>query len=138
MVDRPTPTVARSAILVIDHGSRAAEANESLGRMAELVRARLPAGSLVGIAHMEIAAPTVAEGVAALVAAGATEVVVVPYFLAPGRHSRADIPRLVDEARAAHPAVAFAITEPLGPHPLLADLVVARARPGRDDDPVAR
>ena len=77
MVDRLTPSAARSAILVIDHGSRAAEANESLGRTAELVRARLPAGSLVGIAHMELAAPTVAEGVAALVAAGATEVVVV-------------------------------------------------------------
>ena len=116
------------AVLIVDHGSRAAEANESLAAMAELVRARLPEGVIVGIAHMEIAAPTIPEGFASLVSAGATEIVVVPYFLAPGRHSRSDIPRFVDEARKLHAGVAFAMTDPLGPHALLADLVVTRLR----------
>lgn len=114
------------AVLLIDHGSRAAEANESLVVMAALVRARLPEGTRVGIAHMEIAAPTIPEGIASLVETGATEIVVVPYFLAPGRHSRSDIPRFVEEARKIHAGVTFTMTEPLGPHALLADLVVVR------------
>jgi sirohydrochlorin ferrochelatase len=115
------------AFLLVDHGSRAPEANESLVAVAELVRARVGEGVVVAHAHMEIAAPTVPEAIAALVEKGAKEVVVVPYFLSPGRHSREDIPRLVGDATAAHRGVLFVVAEPLGPHPLLAELVLLRA-----------
>ncbi len=115
------------AFLLVDHGSRASEANESLVKMAELVRERVGEGILVAHAHMEIASPTVPEAIAALVEKGASNVVVVPYFLAPGRHSRKDIPKLVSDAGVAHPSVLFVVAEPLGPHPLLAELVMLRA-----------
>jgi sirohydrochlorin ferrochelatase len=115
------------ALLLVDHGSRAAEANESLEKVAALVRERVGAGIVVAVAHMEIAPPTVAEAVADLASQGAKEIVVVPYFLAPGRHSRQDIPALVTEAGAAHRGILFVMAEPLGPHPLLAELVLSRA-----------
>lgn len=115
------------AFLLVDHGSRAAEANESLGEVVALVQSRVGEGIVVLGAHMELASPSVAEGVAEAVKAGAKEIVVVPYFLAPGRHSRKDIPALVSEASAAHPSVLFVVAEPLGPHPLLAELVLLRA-----------
>jgi hypothetical protein len=82
-------------LLLIDHGSRRAEANAQLEDMAERVR-RLRPGDLVGIAHLEIAAPSIADGFAALARAGAREVRALPYFLSDGRHSREDIPRLID------------------------------------------
>jgi sirohydrochlorin ferrochelatase len=113
--------------LIVDHGSRAGEANESLVEVAALVRSRVGEGIVVAHAHMELAAPTVPEAIAALVAANAKEIVVVPYFLAPGRHSREDIPRLVAEAGAAHHGVLFVVADPLGPHSLLAELVLLRA-----------
>lgn len=115
------------AFLIVDHGSRAAEATESLEKVASLVRERVGPGIVVATAHMEITAPTVADAVAELVGQGAKEIVVVPYFLAPGRHSRDDIPKLVTEAGMAHPSVLFVMAEPLGPHPLLAELVLLRA-----------
>jgi len=114
-------------ILLVDHGSRAKEANASLAAVAELVRARVGEGIVVAHAHMEIASPTVPEAIAALAERGAREIIVVPYFLAPGRHSKKDIPVLVADAQAAHPHVLFVIAEPLGPHPLLAELVLLRA-----------
>lgn len=115
------------AFLLVDHGSRADEANESLAKMAELVRSRVGEGIVIAHAHMEIAAPSVPDAIAELVKKDAKEIVVVPYFLAPGRHSRKDIPKLVSDAGVAHPSVLFVLAEPLGPHPLLAELVLLRA-----------
>ena len=46
--------------------------------------------------HLEIVEPDIPAGIAACVAAGATEVVVHPYFLGPGRHTTSDIPEIVE------------------------------------------
>ena len=114
-----------AAILLVDHGSRRAQANEQLGRIAALVRERQP-GRVVHFAHMELAEPTIAEGIAACVADGAREIVVHPYMLAPGRHSREDIPAMCEEAAAAHPEVRVRVTGPLGVHPGLVDVILDR------------
>ncbi len=121
--------MAERALLLVDHGSRRAEANAQLEALAELVAARAGDGAIVRVAHMELASPSIAEGVAACVAAGAREVIVVPCFLAPGRHVIEDLPRLVAEAIAsdANEGVRWRVSEPLGVHPLLAELVLVRA-----------
>jgi sirohydrochlorin ferrochelatase len=115
------------AILLVDHGSKLREANEMLLAVAEAVARRSP-GHHVEVAHMEIAEPTIARGFAACVAAGAREVTVHPYMLSPGRHATRDIPRLVEEAARAHPGVAWRVTEPLGLHDLIAEVVIERVR----------
>lgn len=115
------------AIVLIDHGSRSEEANASLETVVELVRSRVGEGVVVTHAHMDLAKPTLAEAVDAMVQAGAKEIVVVPYFLAPGRHSREDIPKQVTDAQLAHPHTLFVLAEPLGPHALLAELALLRA-----------
>jgi sirohydrochlorin cobaltochelatase len=52
---------------------------------------------------------------------------VLPYFLSEGRHSREDIPRMVAEAARAHPALMVTVAPALGPHDLLARLLLERA-----------
>ena len=113
------------AILIVDHGSRRAEANAQLDAVARDVRERDP-GAIVEIAHMELAPPSIADGLAACVAAGASDVVVHPFFLGPGNHTQNDIPRLVAEAAANHPEVKVRISGPLGPHPKLVDILLER------------
>lgn len=113
-------------LLVVDHGSRRDTANATLAVMAERLRELRP-GLLVAHAHMELAQPDIATSFATLVAAGATDIRVVPYFLAPGRHASDDIPALVTAAAASHPLVTWRIGDCLGPHDLLATLALLRA-----------
>ena len=118
------------AILLVDHGSRRAEANTLLEEIAERVR-KQAAHCVVRTAHLELADPTIAEGIDACVDAGASEVVVHPYFLGPGNHTTRDIPRLVGEAMQRHPEVRVRITEPLGLHDKLIDVILDRVEEAR-------
>jgi len=115
------------SILLIDHGSVRAEANHMLECMANLVQAMVGDGVLVRHAHMELAEPSIAQGFAACVAAGATEVIAFPYMLSPGKHSTRDIPRLVGEAAAAQPHVSYTVTPAFGVHEKLGELIAIRA-----------
>jgi sirohydrochlorin ferrochelatase len=113
------------AILLVDHGSRVAAANEQLEEVADLIRSREP-NRIVRTAHLELAAPDIAEGIEACVAAGAREIVVHPYLLAPGRHSQRDIPAQVSEAAGRHVGVTIRVSEPLGVHDKIVDVVLER------------
>jgi sirohydrochlorin ferrochelatase len=124
------------SILLIDHGSVRAEANHMLACMATLVQQMVGRDVLVHYAHMELAEPSIAEGFAACVRDGATDVVAFPYMLSPGKHSTRDIPRMVAEAAMGYPNVTYRVTEAFGVSAELA-LVIAR-RAGIDvADPVA-
>ena len=97
-----------------------------LADVAALVR-EVAAESVVHIAHMELAEPSIANGFAACVNDGATEVVVFPYMLSPGKHSILDIPRMVAEVARAHPSVTYSVTPPFGVERELAQVIARRA-----------
>jgi sirohydrochlorin ferrochelatase len=131
-IDAPQ-ALERRALLLIDHGSRRAQANALLDDVTALVKQRLGAGSIVEPAHMELAAPSIAEGFGRCVEQGATRVIVHPFMLAPGRHVSEDLPRLVAEAARAHEGVAFVMAEPLGSHRGVIDAVVDRCGAVEDE-----
>jgi sirohydrochlorin ferrochelatase len=114
-------------ILIIDHGSMKEEANHMLECVGELVQRMAGDGVIVRVAHMELAAPTIADGFAACVAAGATEIVAFPYMLSPGKHSTRDIPRMVAEIAAEHPGIPVHVTTAFGVNEQLAGVVLAKA-----------
>jgi sirohydrochlorin ferrochelatase len=115
------------AILLIDHGSRRDAANEMMDCMAHLVQAMAGPGVVVRYAHMELAEPSISSGVRSCVEAGATELIVFPYMLSPGKHSTGDIPRLVAAAAAPHPLLEVRVTSAFGVHEKLAELILGRA-----------
>ncbi len=121
-------------ILIVDHGSRLADANELLGEMATLIQSMAGSDVVVRCAHMELAEPDINEGFAQCVSAGATDVTVFPYMLSPGRHSTSDIPRMVTAAARAFPHVAFNVTPAFGLHEKLAQVVLERAAVGVNAD----
>ena len=120
------------AVVLVDHGSRAPAANAQLEAVAQALRARLPA-HFVAHAHLEIAPPNFASAVRACAAAGAREVVVAPWFLAPGRHGARDMQRLLTEARAAHPALTIKLANPLGVHEGVLDALLTRIAEARKE-----
>jgi len=115
----------RRAILLVDHGSRSAPANRVVATLARKLQKRLP-GHVVRFAHMELAPPSIDAGVDACVAAGAREIVVHPFFLAPGMHSRRDVPRLARAAARRHAGVRLRVSPPLGVHDALVDVILER------------
>jgi sirohydrochlorin ferrochelatase len=121
------------AIVLVDHGSRRAEANAQLEALAERLREREP-GTLVVTAHLEVAQPDIAAALALCASAGAREVVVLPWFLAPGRHTAEDIPRAVAAARERLPSLCVRIGEPLGLDTRLVDVALARIADAREAD----
>jgi sirohydrochlorin ferrochelatase len=115
------------AILLVDHGSRLDAANEMMNCMANLVQAMAGPDVVVRYAHMELAGPSIAAGVRQCVEAGATDLIVFPYMLSPGKHSTGDIPRMVAEAAEAYPALAVRVTSAFGVHEKLAEVILGRA-----------
>jgi sirohydrochlorin cobaltochelatase len=114
------------AVIMVGHGSLRAGSGAAMIRLAARARSAGVA-PLVAAAFLNYSHPRFAEALARAMARGATEVVVQPYFLVPGKFVAEDVPRLLVDARAAHPLVRFALAEPLGDHPALAELVLKRA-----------
>ena len=115
------------AILLIDHGSRRNEANEMLHCMANLVQRMAGTAVLVRHAHMELAEPSIEAGVKSCIDGGASEIIAFPYMLSPGRHSTADIPRLVADAASGYPGVQVRVTSAFGIESELGDVILRRA-----------
>jgi sirohydrochlorin ferrochelatase len=126
------PFEPTTALLLIDHGSRRAEAHTQLLEIAERLSEKLAtlgsASPLVEIAHMEIAEPNIAAGFEACVRRGATRVVAIPCLLSRGRHVTEDIPALLAEAALQFPEVSYALSAPLSEHEGFLDLLVAASR----------
>ena len=82
---------------------------------------------IIEYCHMELASPTLEDAFVSCVDSGADEIVVHPYFLAPGRHSKTDIPNMVNAASSRFPNVKCKITEPLGLHDKIIEVILDRA-----------
>jgi sirohydrochlorin ferrochelatase len=125
----PTSGPVLPAIVVVDHGSRREAANDMLSDVALMVRQRSN-GIPVFIAHMELATPSIADAFESAVAGGANHVIVVPFFLSPGRHVTSDIPKLTEHAATRHTGVTYDVRPPIGTHPAIADVIMERAGSG--------
>lgn len=88
-------------VIVAAHGSRAEEANAAHRRVVADMADRV-AGK-VEPAFLELAEPSIPAAIDAAVAAGGAPVLVLPYFLYPGRHTTRDLPAILAEATARHP-----------------------------------
>ncbi len=103
------------SLLLVAHGSRREASNEEVRGLADALAER--AGGRFGhvaCAFLEIAEPSIPDGIEAAVRAGASEVVVLPYFLSAGRHVAEDIPFEVNGKQAQHPEVRIRIAPYLG------------------------
>jgi sirohydrochlorin cobaltochelatase len=105
--------VAASAIVLFAHGAKDPEWARPMQRIQAAVRQLLP-GTPVALAYLERMEPTLGEAVSQVVASGAKRISVVPLFLAAGGHIKEDLPALISQLRARHPAVAFSATAPIG------------------------
>ncbi|WP_165235025.1 sirohydrochlorin chelatase [Aquisphaera insulae] len=118
-------TPDRPAVLLIAHGSRHEPANQELEDLADRMRLE-GSHAIVEACFLELAEPDIAAGGARCVDRGAKLVLMIPYFLSSGVHLLRDLTAARDALAKRFPGAEFRLGPPLGPHPLLDQLVAVR------------
>lgn len=113
------------SLLIVAHGSRREGSNEEVRELARRIAGN-PRCQFdeVTAAFLEIAEPSIPDGVEQCILRGAIEVVVFPYFLAAGRHVVDDIPEQVSPVQQKFPEVTVRIAEHLGKSLALPDIIL--------------
>jgi sirohydrochlorin ferrochelatase len=102
-------------LLVVAHGSRRAASNEEVKAVVDRLRTAQGARfASTEAAFLELAEPSIEEGLALLAGRGARHIVVMPYFLAAGSHVTRDIPEIIDTFRAAHMDIRLSLKQHIG------------------------
>lgn len=116
-------------LIIVDHGSRFPESNQLVVRVAQAFQKRFADQfAIVEPAHMELAEPSIQVAYQRCVERGAQRILVIPYFLGPGKHWTTDIPALVTQAAANSPETSWSLAAPLGLDDLMLDLLHKRAQ----------
>jgi len=135
MKSNPNTDKSTVGVIICDHGSRRAQSNDSLKNVAMRFADRFTAEcQIVEHAHMELAMPDIATAYATCVNRGANHIVILPLFLAKGKHWIRDIPSLTSQAAAKFSNTTYQVAEPLGLDDLLLDLL--KKRLDADDQPI--
>lgn len=100
------------AIVFFCHGARAPAWREPFDRILADYRMARPRAR-AEIAFLEFMQPTLPEAIDRLAAEGARSIQVVSLFLAPGGHTRRELPEMLDQARARWPGLSIESTATL-------------------------
>tara|TARA_Y100000591_G_scaffold303095_1_gene298696 strand:- start:171 stop:533 length:363 start_codon:yes stop_codon:yes gene_type:complete len=115
--------MTKQALLIIDHGSKKQEANLMLFDVVKALQKRRPDLIIEG-AHMELASPTIEDGINQCIQKGAQHIIAQPFMLSPGRHTTEDIPNMVQKIAQKHPNVQIKTTKHFGLHEKIIDILL--------------
>jgi sirohydrochlorin cobaltochelatase len=116
-----------SALLIAGHGTRTPAGVAEFTEFVKRVEVRLADHQIdVAGGFIELAPPPLAESVADLVHRGHRHLAVVPLVLVAAGHAKGDMPAAMAREQLRHPGLTYSYGRPLGPHPVLQDLLAAR------------
>ena len=116
------------ALLVIAHGSRRQQSNEEVKVIAEKLKSTCSDEyPIIHPAFLELAEPLIPDGIKNCVDDGATEIIILPYFLNSGRHVVEDIPGIVNSTITDYPNVNVKLAKHLGASDLMMDILISTA-----------
>jgi sirohydrochlorin ferrochelatase len=122
----------KKALIVVSHGSRREASNEEVRQLAQQLSTHQENSfEDVSAAFLELAEPSVPDGIMAAIERGAEEVTVLPFFLSAGRHVTQDIPAEVDKARRQKPDAVIRIAPYIGRAPEMTEIVLRLAKDHR-------
>lgn len=102
-------------LLLVAHGSRRQASNDEVRALTQ--RLSKQTGDLfdsVDCGFLELAEPSIPDGIQQGIDLGADEVVVLPYFLSAGTHVAHDIPQLIAQRQQANPNVTIRLASYIG------------------------
>lgn len=103
------------SLLLVAHGSRRRESNEEIAQVANSLCEQVQDQfECTQHAFLELAEPSIPEAIEQLISQGATEVLILPYFLSAGRHVHEDVPGIIQAKQKEHQNVTMHIAPYLG------------------------
>jgi len=111
----------KTAILMMAHGSRIAEANDAAREVAAMVK-DMTGFEIVEVSFRELHEPNIQQGIDTCVSRGAERILLMPYFLFMGAHVQHDLPEEIEAAQKRHPGLIMEMGGHLGAHRKLAEL----------------
>jgi sirohydrochlorin cobaltochelatase len=123
MLTNPVPTA--DGVLLVGHGTRDADGIAEFLMLAERVRGLLLPRPLEAC-FLELAQPTIGDGLKRLIGLGARRITVVPLLLTAAGHAKRDIPSAVAEVSAMHPELIIRQTAALDCHERIVNLSTRR------------
>lgn len=115
--------INKKSLLVVAHGSRKKISNIEIHQLANNISMKLLTFSIVEACFLEIAEPSIPQGIESCVRQGASEVLILPYFLAAGRHVIEDIPNIVQEEKTKYPDISINSLPYFGSSPVIVDIL---------------
>ncbi len=120
-------TALSSPLLLVGHGTVDAGGVAEFVAFTSRLRRRLSAAAVdVDGGFIELSSPTVHEAWAALAARGHRTMAAVPMVLVAAGHAKGDIPAALEREVRRDPGTGFVFGRPLGPHPVLQEILVGR------------
>ncbi|GGO28041.1 hypothetical protein GCM10011576_53220 [Micromonospora parathelypteridis] len=114
-----------TGLVIVGHGTRSAAGVDQFAALVERVRRRGDVGDVEG-GFIELSRPPLTDAVGALVARGHRALVALPLVLTAAGHGKGDIPAAMAREQERHPGLSYRYGRPLGPHPLLHDVLEQR------------
>ncbi|MBA3907847.1 MAG: sirohydrochlorin chelatase [Pseudonocardiales bacterium] len=120
-------TTSRSPLLLVGHGTVDTAGVAEFVAFTHRLRGQLAAADIdVDGGFIELSTPTVHEAWAGLAARGHRTMAAVPLVLVAAGHAKGDIPAALEREVRRDPATGFVFGRPLGPHPVLQEILVDR------------
>ena len=115
------------SLVIVAHGSRRQASNDEVRDLSSRIE-NITGQQFrkVKAAFLELAEPSIPNGIQQCIDEGAEEIVVFPYFLSAGRHVVEDIPSEIDIARKSNPEIKIEIAPYLGSMDGIVDLIAAQ------------
>ncbi|ACY96903.1 MULTISPECIES: sirohydrochlorin chelatase [Thermomonospora] len=117
---------SKPPLLLVGHGTRDAQGVAEFTAFVERMRRRMPVDVAGGF--IELSPPPLTEAVAELHERGHRRIAAVPLVLAAAGHGKGDIPAAMAREQVRRPGLSYVYGRPLGPHPILLELLEERLR----------
>jgi sirohydrochlorin ferrochelatase len=103
------------ALIILAHGSRREESNREIQQLSiEVTKIAGKDYKFIEYAYLELVEPTLIQAIEDVVAKGASDITIHPYFLNSGNHLKRDIPEIIRTAEGKYPESKFKISACIG------------------------
>ena len=125
--------MTKRGLLLIDRGSREKEAKEELAALCTMIKQIRPS-DFVDYCFLEVIPPFIDEGITNALKHDLDELILVPYFLYPGKKVKAAVTSAM--AMQKNTKTKFLVTRPMSMHPTMPTLVRNRISSAKTENEI--